>query len=129
MLPEFIGEDGNITKEFVKYLEEIGSQSSPKRHNFYDKTVEAMHNMGVHMTGDNPKKLLDIKRPNEDKIAKKYRLDSYKPKTKSSANKATSIINRIYNERLFSITFPPMPNDTIKEEDSLFIELVSVRSP
>lgn len=119
MLPEFIGEDGNITKEFVKYLEEIGSQSSPKRHNFYDKTVEAMHNMGVHMTGDNPKKLLDIKRPNEDKIAKKYRLDSYKPKTKSSANKATSIVNRIYNERLFSITFPSMPKDTIKDEDSL----------
>ncbi len=119
MLPEFIGEDGIITKEFVKYLEDIADQSSPKRHKFYDKAVDAMHNMGVHMTGDNPKTLLDIKRPNEDKESKKYRLDSYKPKTKSSANKATSIINRIYNERLFSINFPAMPKDTIKPEDSL----------
>jgi len=119
MLPEFIGEDGNLTEEFVKYLEDIADQSRPKRHRFYDKSVEAMNNMGVHMTGDNPKKLLDITRPNEDKVAKKYRLDSYKPKTKSSANKATSIINRIYNDRLFSITFPSMPKDTIKPEDSL----------
>ncbi len=119
MLPEIIGEDGNITKEFVKYLEKISDQSSPKRHKFYGKSVEAMHNMGVHMTGDDPKRLLDIKRPNEDNEAKQYRLDSYKPKTKSSANKATSIINRIYNERLFSITFPAMPTDTIKPEDSL----------
>jgi len=119
MLPEFIGEDGNVTKEFVKYLEDIGNTSSPKRHKFYDKSVEAMHNMGVHMTGDDPKKLLEIKRPNEDKAAKQYRLDSYKPKTKSSANKATSIINRIYNERLFSITFPPMPSELVTPENSL----------
>ena len=119
MLPEIIGEDGNITKEFVKYLKAISDQSNPKRHKFYGKSVDAMHDMGVHMTGDNPKKLLDIKRPNEDKEAKQYRLDSYKPKTKSSASKVTSIINRIYNDRLFSITFPPMPKDTIKPEDSL----------
>lgn len=119
MLPEFIGEDGIITEEFVKYLKDIADLNKPKRHKFYGKSVEAMQAMGVHMTGDDPAKLLDIKRPNEDKEAKQYRLDSYKPKTKSSANKATSIINRIYNERLFSINYPPMPKDTIKSEDSL----------
>lgn len=107
------------TEEFNEYLEIITSQSQPKRHKFYGASVEAMENMGVHMTGDNPKKLLDIKRPNEDNEAKKYRLDSYKPKTKSSANKATSIINRIYNERLFSITFPENPSSLVKDEDIL----------
>ena len=118
MLPDIIVEDGRITKELIDYLQKVGGQSSPIRHEFYNESVEAMNNMGVHMTGDNPKKLLDIKRPNEDKDAKKYRLDSYEPKTKASANKATSIINRIYNERLFSITYPPMPN-TVKPENSL----------
>ncbi len=107
------------TKEFNEYLENITSQSQPRRHKFYTEAVDAMENMGVHMTGDDPKKLLDIKRPNEDKEAKKYRLDSYKAKTKSSANKATSIINRIYNERLFSITFPENPSPLVKDEDIL----------
>lgn len=107
------------TKQFAEYLKEIGRQSEPMRHKFYDESVEAMHNMGVHMTGDNPKKLLDIKRPNEDKEAKKYRLDSYKPKTKASANKATSIINRIYNERLFSITFPKNPSRLVDDDETL----------
>ena len=107
------------TKEFNQYLEDITSQSQPRRHKFYAEGVNAMENMGVHMTGDNPKKLLDIKRPNEDKEAKTYRLESYKPKTKSSANKATSIINRIYNERLFSITFPKNPSTLVSDEDTL----------
>ncbi len=107
------------TKEFNQYLEDITSQNQPKRHKFYTEAVGAMENMGVHMTGDDPKKLLDIKRPNEDKEAKKYRLESYKPKTKSSANKATSIINRIYNERLFSITFPENPSQLVSDEDIL----------
>lgn len=120
MLPEILfGEDGEITQEFIKYLDLIGSKSKPLRHKFYTESVEAMENMGIHMTGDDPKRLLDIKRPNEDKEAKKYRLDSYKPKTKASANKATSIINRIYNERLFSISFPPIKTNLIKDEDSL----------
>ncbi len=118
MLPEILVEDGRITKDLLDYLEKIGTQSNPIRHEFYSESVEAMNSMGVHMTGDNPKKLLDIKRPNEDKEAKKYRLDSYEPKTKASANKATSITNRIYNERLFSITYPPMPT-TVKPENSL----------
>lgn len=107
------------TKEFNEYLENITSQSQPKRHKFYAESVTAMENMGVHMTGDSPEKLLNIKRPNEDKEAKRYRLDSYKPKTKSSANKATSIINRIYNERLFSITFPENPSTLVSDEDIL----------
>ena len=88
------------TKEFNAYLEDITKQNQPRRHKFYGEAVDAMENMGVHMTGDDPKKLLDIKRPNEDAEAKKYRLDSYKPKTKSSASKATSIINRIYNDMI-----------------------------
>lgn len=109
-LPEF------ETKEFNDYLDDITKQNQPRRHKFYGEAVDAMENMGVHMTGDNPKKLLDIKRPNEDSEAKKYRLDSYKPKTKSSASKATSIINRIYNERLFSITFPENPSQLVSDE-------------
>ena len=71
MLPE-VG-----TKEFTEYLILIARTSKPKRHKFYDQTVEHMKEMGIHMTGDDPKKLLDIKRPNESKEAKKYRLDVF----------------------------------------------------
>lgn len=117
MLPEIRGEEGEITKEFQEYINEIGAASKPKRHKFYDKSVEHMKEMGIHMTGDNPKKLLDKNRPNEDKIAKKYRLDSYEPETKASANKVTSVINRIYNERLFSINYPKSPVSSIENDD------------
>jgi hypothetical protein len=112
MLPEL------NTKEFTKYLKDIGKENEPRRHKFYAESVKHMHAMGIHMTGDDPKDLLDIKRPNENAEAKQYRLDSYKPKTKASASKATSIINRIYNDRLFSITFPEDPAQ-IKPEDNL----------
>lgn len=113
MLPEL------ETKGFNDYLEKIGRSSEAKRHRFYMESVEAMRNMGVHVTEDNPEKILNIKRPNEDKEAKKYRIDSYKAKTKASANKAASIINRIYNERLFSITYPGMPTEKVDEKNSL----------
>lgn len=113
MLPE-LG-----TKEFTKYLQDIGRADQARRHKFYGESVEHMKEMGIHVTGDDPKKLLDIKRPNENEEAKKYRLDSYKPKTKASASKAASIINRIYNERLFSITFSDDPSGRVPEGESL----------
>ena len=113
MLPE-VG-----TKEFTEYLILIARSSMPKRHKFYGDTVKHMKEMGVHMTGDNPKKLLDIKRPNEEKEAKEYRLEVYKPKTKAAGNKAATTINRIYNERLYSIEYKPEPTTLIKQEDGL----------
>jgi hypothetical protein len=118
MLPE-IG-----TQEFIDYLSEISAENKPKRHKYYDETVEHMHDMGVHVTGDNPKNLLDVKRPNEDDEAKDYRLKSYKPKTKSSANRAISVINRIYNERLYSVLFKDRPGK-IGEQDDLGTYLTS----
>jgi len=104
------------TKEFTDYLNEIAQENKPKRHKYYEDAVKHMKEMGVHITGDDPKKLLDIKRPNEDDNAKKYRLDSYKPKTKSSANRAVSVVNRIYNERLYNILFKPEPKSVSPEE-------------
>jgi hypothetical protein len=112
MLPE------RNTEDFKEYLLEIGKNNKAKRHQYYEDTVELSAQMGVHVTGDDPKKLLDIKRPNEDEEAKEYRLKSYKPKTKASASKAASIINRIYNERLFAITFKDDPSGAINPEES-----------
>jgi len=113
MLPEF------ESKEWKEFLIEITNKSKPRRHKYYDETVEHMKAMGVHVTGDNPKKLLDIKRPNESEPAKVYRLASYKPKTKAASSKVISVINRIYNDRLYSIIYPESPVQTIDKEDGL----------
>jgi hypothetical protein len=109
MLPE------RETKEFFEYLNGVAREHKPIRHKFYDKTVDYMEKMGIHVTGDDPKKLLDVKRPNESNEAKKYRLESYKPKTKAAANRVISVINRIYNERLFSIEYKDEPSNISKE--------------
>lgn len=104
------------SKEFAEYLEALGKNQKPLRHKFYQETVDHAREMGVHLSGGDPSKLLDIKRPNEDDSARKYRLASYKPKTKSAGSRAVSIMNRIYNPRLYSIEYSN--TITIPDEDN-----------
>ena len=104
------------SQEFKDYIEELTKQGKPLRHSYYHESVERMEEMGIHMTGDDPKELLRKKRPNESQEARDYRLDVYKPKTKASASKVVSVINRIYNDRLFSIEYKDdLEKDTLEE--------------
>ena len=50
MLPEIIGDD---------FLNEISKKSNP--HKYYEKTKSHAEEMGVHVNGDLPEKLLNIK--------------------------------------------------------------------
>jgi len=103
-------------KEFTTYLDGIFKD---KRHRYYDETVEHAVNMGIHVDGDPPTKLLEEKRPNEAEEIRAYRLEVYKPITKAVSRKVISILGRIFNERRFSVIIPDVPNKKIKEDNGL----------
>jgi hypothetical protein len=57
------------------------------------------------MYGKKPEKLLNMVRPREDPEVKKYRLDSYQPTTKSTAEKGLSIVSKIFNPTLYAVAW------------------------
>jgi hypothetical protein len=95
--------------EYTKYLTSISSGTTPKRHDYYKETKEAAQTMGVHVEGKTPKKLLEQKRPNEPEEVRKYRLETWKPVTKSLSDKVINTLNRVFNERYFKLKFPEKP--------------------
>lgn len=109
MLPEF------GTDEFAKYLKNLEG-SKPIRHKFYKQTVEEAEEMAVHTLGEKPKKILERKRPNEDTEVREYRLNSWEPITTSLVKKVISVINRIYNPRLYNISFKEPPQKVPEEK-------------
>lgn len=76
------------------------------RHPFYDKTVTHAEEMGVHVEGETPEKLLNINRPNEEPKIKEYRLATYEPVTQSLSEKVINVVNKIFNPRLWTFEFP-----------------------
>lgn len=111
MLPEY------GTDEFNKRLTEVLRSNSKERHDFYYETVEHAEAMGVHVEGLKPEKLLNINRPNEPGDVKKYRLEVYRPKTKSLSEKVINTVNRIFNPRLYHITWYPSPTAVIPDAE------------
>lgn len=86
------------------------------RHTYYHKTVVHARDMGVHVEGETPEHLLNINRPNEQKEIKEYRLATYQPVTKSLSDKVVNTVNKIFNPRLWTFSFPDMSsNDTLAE--------------
>ena len=102
MLPEIINDD---------FLNSI--KKSP--HKYYDKTVSHAEEMGVHVNGDLPEKLLNIQRPNESPEVKRYRLEVWQPVTKSSSEKVVNTLNKIFNKRLYKLDFPEMKSDSLAD--------------
>ncbi len=78
---------------------------SKKRHKLYDKCKEHAEDMEVHMYGKKPVKLLERVRPHEDPAITSYRLQSYEPTTMSTAEKALTIVNKIFHPGNYSIRF------------------------
>lgn len=73
------------------------------RHETYEESVNHAKEVGVHLYGDSPKDILERVRPREDPEVKKYRLDSWEPFTKSTADKALTIVAKMSNPTLYSI--------------------------
>lgn len=96
-------ETGLINDEdFLSFLAK--SMSDEKiRHDCYFKCVEHAEDMGVHLYGDIPNKILDTVRPREEKETKDYRKSIYQPTTQSTAEKGVAILSKIFNPTLYSI--------------------------
>lgn len=75
------------------------------KHFAYKIACSHADDMAVHMYGDLPYKILNRVRPREDPETKAYRLQSYETITKSTADKALSIVAKIFNPSLYSIRF------------------------
>lgn len=92
--------------EYAQLLIEVTKSSNPKRHDLYTETCEHADEMAVHLYGKKPYALLGKVRPGEDARIKEYRLDIWEPVTKSAADKAVTILSKIFNPNLWSIIFP-----------------------
>ena len=102
----------DITQQYLKDV-----SSGKILHKYYKKTVDHAEEMGVHVEGETPEKLLNINRPNEQLEIKRYRLETYEPVTQSLSEKVINTVNKVFNPRLWSFNFPEMPG--IVGEDTL----------
>lgn len=73
------------------------------KHPGYRQAVDHADEMAVHLYGDKPDDLLKRVRPREDPDITAYRLESYEPTTKSTADKGVSLCNKIFNPNLYAI--------------------------
>jgi len=96
-----------LSEELVLRLKQIVTnfEDEKKKHKNYIHAVDHMEEMEVHLYGEKPEKLLKRVRPREDPAITEYRLESYEPTTTSTAEKALSIVNKIFNPKLYSIRF------------------------
>jgi hypothetical protein len=74
-------------------------------HCFYERAVEAAHEMLVHADGIYPEKLLCERRPNEPLEVKDYRRTIFIPKTKPYFGKIMSSLNKIRRSADWSINY------------------------
>lgn len=100
------------------YIKAISNTSHPRRHKYYKETKDHAESMGVHIEGCTPKKLLEENRPNEPQEVREYRLNVWKSVTKSLSAKVLNTISRIFNPKLFVITFPEHPA-TVSEDETI----------
>lgn len=104
------------SKEFEEYI--INISEGKYKHKYFDKCKDHHECMEVHVDGEKPNKLLKINRPNEPEDVRKYRLEVYKPVTKSSCDKVVNTVSRIFNPRLYRIVYKDNP-PVIKEGEGL----------
>lgn len=96
--------ENGFSQEFLEYLK-MACKDDEVRHPNYMQCCMHAEDMSIHVYGITPMKLLSITRPNEDPEIKKYRLSVYQPKTKSTANKALSIVSKIFNPSLWRLVW------------------------
>jgi hypothetical protein len=107
-------------KEFQQYLTDLVKEKSKLTHVNYCETVEHAKKMAVHAYEDSPEKLLEDYRPREESAVREYRLKSWECNTASKFEKSISVLQKIFNSKLYSVKFPPQPGGAkIDDQDSL----------
>ena len=106
-----------INAEYIKAVASKGK--SAKRHEYYDDATEHAEEMGVHVSGTCPGDLLKKARPNEPEDVRQYREDVWEPVTKAKSKKVISVINRIFNPRMYAVEIAQNPTGVIPDEETL----------
>lgn len=99
------------TEGFRAYLEDLikhEPQNAEER--------EYAHQLGVHAYGDTPDEILDRARPRESQEIKDYRIASYEPKTMAKFDECVSVLQTMFNEGLYQITWPEPASTNIRED-------------
>lgn len=94
--------DESFLKKLCKLL---GDDGHEEKHVQYKSAVGIATEMSWHVYGKKPENLLKRVRPREDPLITQYRLDSYEPITQSICKKGISILHKVFNSKLYSISF------------------------
>lgn len=97
--------DEAVFKDYLSFIDEL----EPNETN-----VEQRKEMGVHLLGESPEKLLNTLRPNEHPDILKYRLETYEPITKSDGKRILNALSKVQKQSSFSVDFES------QEENSLY---------
>jgi len=100
-----------------KYLKAVSKKTKPLRHAHYYDNASHANEMAVHLLGTTPAELLEDYRPNEPQEVYKYRLRTYQPFTKSSAQKIINTISRIQNNSNYTVNYEEPPSKLKEGED------------
>lgn len=85
----------------------------PEFNKIYLSSIEMRRTIGWHADfGTYPKELFETLAPNQTDLERDYIKDTYEQNTLPVWAKGTSVVNRIFNEQNYSLTF--------KEDDSVF---------
>jgi len=105
-------------KKFTDYVAAM-IRDPKKRHSSYSTNVREAKAMAVHVHGDTPTEILERYRPNEPEEVRNYRLQIWKPITKSLSDKVINTVSKILNPRYFKISFPDKELTLFKDEEQL----------
>ena len=104
-----------IPQDFTDYVNLLVTQKD-KRHAGYDVATSEAKGMAVHTKGYYPDDILERYRPHEPPEVRAYRLDVWKPVTKSLSVKIINSVNKTLNPRYFSVVFPSEPISAFSDE-------------
>ena len=71
----------------------------------YDKALDMYERIKVHATDKFPERLFREKAPNETQQEFEYRKKTYRSNTRKDWTKALNVVNRIWNEQNYSLSF------------------------
>ena len=97
--------------EIDKFFRDFFKHPEPEKKGSW---VSVYESMAVHTRKAYPKKILETKRPNEEKPVLDYRLSVYRPITYGSMNKALDSIYRILNGITFHVNAPEQTKNFIQ---------------
>lgn len=85
----------------------------------YDSAVEMYRALAVHTNGQVPQDLINANRPNESDEVKSYRMNRYRPVTKSPVGRVLQSLGKIWRARDWKIQYPEDKFPKVPQDETL----------